>query len=51
LLVGPAVADVLGQRLPPWPGLLGAACAVPAVLAADAVHKLVRSRGADRSTV
>ena len=45
MLVVPAVADLLGQRPPSLLGLLLAACAVPAVLAADALHKALRARG------
>jgi magnesium-transporting ATPase (P-type) len=44
MLVVPAVADLLGQRPPSLLGLLLAACAVPAVLAADSLHKALRAR-------
>jgi magnesium-transporting ATPase (P-type) len=44
MLVVPAVADLLGQRPPSLLGLLLASCAVPAVLAADALHKALRAR-------
>jgi hypothetical protein len=44
MLVVPAVADLLGQRPPSLLGLLIASCAVPAVLAADALHKALRAR-------
>jgi calcium-translocating P-type ATPase len=43
MLVVPAVADLLGQRLPSPLGLLLAVCGVPAVLMADSVHKLLRA--------
>jgi calcium-translocating P-type ATPase len=44
MLVVPAIADLLGQRPPSLLGLLLAACGVPAVLAADALHKALRAR-------
>jgi len=44
MLVVPAIADLLGQRPPSLLGLLIASCAVPAVLAADGLHKVVRAR-------
>jgi hypothetical protein len=47
------VANLLGQRPPPVGGLLVAVCAVPAVVAIDAVHKWFRahqhSAGAPRA--
>jgi calcium-translocating P-type ATPase len=45
MLLVPAVAELLGQRPPPIGGLLVAVCAVPAVVATDALHKWVRARG------
>lgn len=44
VLVVPPVADLLGHRPPSLTGLLLAVCAVPAVLAADALDKAVRRR-------
>jgi calcium-translocating P-type ATPase len=45
LFVGlPPLAALLGHALPTPVGWLLAACAIPAVLAADAVHKRVRQR-------
>jgi magnesium-transporting ATPase (P-type) len=46
MLALPPLADLLGQRPPPVLGLLVAGCAVPAVLAADALAKLVTARRA-----
>jgi magnesium-transporting ATPase (P-type) len=44
LLGVPAIADLLGQAVPLAPAAVVALCAVPAVLAADAVHKRLRHR-------
>ena len=44
MLLVPPVAGLLGHRPPPSAGLLLAACAVPAVLGADALDKAVRRR-------
>jgi len=46
MLAIPAIADVLGHRPPSVLGLVIAGCAVPAVLAADALAKLVATRRA-----
>jgi magnesium-transporting ATPase (P-type) len=46
LLGVPAIADLLGQAVPLAPAAVVALCAVPAVLAADAVHKRLRHRSA-----
>jgi calcium-translocating P-type ATPase len=46
MLALPPLADLLGQRPPPVLGLVVAGCAVPAVLAADALAKLVTARRA-----
>ena len=43
LWIGP-VAHLLGQAPPPWQGALVAFGAIPAVLAADGLHKAVRRR-------
>jgi magnesium-transporting ATPase (P-type) len=39
MLLAPPVADLLGMSSPPLLGLLVAAAAIPAVLAADGLHK------------
>jgi hypothetical protein len=46
MLAVPAVADLLGHRPPSVLGSVIAGCAVPAVLAADALAKLVAARRA-----
>jgi magnesium-transporting ATPase (P-type) len=43
-LLIPPVADVLEHAAPPAAGLAIALCAIPAVVAADAVHKALRAR-------
>ncbi|WP_211435582.1 cation-translocating P-type ATPase [Trujillonella endophytica] len=44
MLAVPPVADLLGQRPPPLPGLLVALLAVPAVLLVDGLAKTLRTR-------
>jgi magnesium-transporting ATPase (P-type) len=44
----PPLADLLDQAPPPWEGYLVALCAVPAVVAADGVHKAFRRRAVSR---
>ena len=44
LLGVPPLARLLGQAVPPAAGLAVVACAAPALLAADQLHKLVRRR-------
>jgi magnesium-transporting ATPase (P-type) len=44
----PPLADLLDQAPPPWEGYLVAVCAVPAVVAADGVHKAFRRRAVSR---
>jgi hypothetical protein len=44
MLAIPPVADLLGHRPPSLLGLAVAGCAIPAVLAADALAKLVAAR-------
>ncbi|TFV79587.1 cation-transporting P-type ATPase [Blastococcus sp. CT_GayMR19] len=51
MLAVPAVADLLGHRPPSVLGLVIAGCAVPAVLAADALAKLVAARRAQSRAV
>ena len=46
-LAVPAVADLLGQAIPPPAAILVALGAVPAVLIADALHKASRARRRD----
>jgi calcium-translocating P-type ATPase len=43
-LLVPPLADLLGQRVPPLAAAIVALCAAPAVLAVDAVYKLVQRR-------
>jgi magnesium-transporting ATPase (P-type) len=40
----PAIADLLGQSAPAWPGFLVALLAIPAVVAVDAAHKHFRRK-------